>query len=108
MVLRGSVRVSNPFGSPAEPFSVRLPLAGPRGSEIDVPVLMAFQLGLEAAGEVGYLVGLFLHAIAAAVALPLPAEILLLISPRIDVSVRAVVPGLSTAAGASFLLSGSL
>src|SRR5207253_9134020 len=103
MVLRGSVRVSNPFGSPAEPFSVRLPLAGPRGSEIDVPVLMAFQLGLEAAGEVGYLVGLFLYAIAAAVALPLPVEILLPLYPRIDVSVKAVVLGLGKAVGAIFV-----
>src|SRR5205823_6608089 len=38
-------------------------LATPRGSEIDVIGLMAFQLGLESAGEAGYLVGLFLHAI---------------------------------------------
>lgn len=103
MVLRGSVRVSNPFGSPAEPFSVRLPLAGPRGSEIDVPVLMAFQLGLESAGELGYLVGLFLYAIAAAVALPLPVEILLPLYPRIDVSVKAVVLGLGKAVGAIFV-----
>src|SRR5207237_8834240 len=87
MLLRGSVRVSNPFGSPAEPFSVRLPLAGPRGSEIDVPVLMAFQLGLEAAGEVGYLVGLFLYAIAAAVALPLPFEGPLPLCPSFAVAV---------------------
>src|SRR5438552_12375513 len=93
MLLRGSVRVSNPFGSPAEPFSVRLTLAGPRGSEIDVPVLMAFQLGLESAGELGYLVGLFLYAIAAAVALHLPVEILLPIFPRIDVFVKAFFHG---------------
>src|SRR5438093_12241780 len=94
MVLRGSVRVSNPFGSPAEPFSVRLPLAGPRGSEIDVPVLMAFQLGLEAAGEVGYVVGLFLYPIAAAGALPLPLVVLLPLDPRIAVSGHAAGLGL--------------
>ncbi len=64
---------------------------------------MAFQLGLESAGEVGYLVGLFLYAIAAAVALPLPVEILLPLYPRIDVSVKAVVLGLGKAVGAVFV-----
>src|SRR5438034_11735764 len=64
---------------------------------------MAFQLGLESAGELGYLVGLFLYAIAAAVALPLPVEILLPLYPRIDVSVKAVVLGLGKAVGAIFV-----
>ena len=48
-------------------------------------------------------VGLFLYAIAAAVALPLPVEILLPLYPRIDVSVKAVVLGLGKAVGAIFV-----
>lgn len=60
---------------------------------------------MESAGELGYLVGLFLYAIAAAVALPLPVEILLPLYPQIDSSVKAVVLGLGKAVGAIFVFS---
>ena len=58
---------------------------------------------MESAGELGYLVGLFLYSIAAAVALPLPVEILLPLYPQIDSSVKAVVLGLGKAVGAIFV-----
>lgn len=86
---------------PAERFRSAEP-SGEGGGSAIVPGLATFQLGLESVGEVGYLVGLFLYAIAAAVALPVPVEILLLPSlyPQIDTSVKAVVLGLGKAVGA--------
>jgi len=60
----------------------------------------AFQLGLESLGEVGYLLGLFLYSIAAAVILPVPVEVALLAYPQLDTSVKAVVLGLGKAVGA--------
>lgn len=62
--------------------------------------MVAFQLGLESAGQVGYLLGLFLYAIAAAVILPIPVEFLLPLYPQIDPVVKAVVLGLGKAVGA--------
>jgi uncharacterized membrane protein YdjX (TVP38/TMEM64 family) len=64
--------------------------------------LATFQLGLESAGEAGYLLGLFFYVIAATVALPIPLEILLSLS-QIDTSVKAVVVGLGKAVGAIFV-----
>ena len=61
------------------------------------------QLGLESAGEVGYLIGLFLYSIAAAVVLPVPVELLLLLYPQIDTPIKAVVLGLGKAVGAIFV-----
>ena len=55
-----------------------------RGSDIGVLVWAAFQLGLESAGVVAYLFGLFLYAIAAAVVLPIPVELLLLLYPELN------------------------
>jgi uncharacterized membrane protein YdjX (TVP38/TMEM64 family) len=60
----------------------------------------AFQLGLESLGIIGYLLGLFLYSVAAAVILPLPVEFALLAYPQLDTSVKAVVLGLGKAAGA--------
>ncbi len=60
----------------------------------------ALQLGLESAGQVGYLLGLFLYAIAAAVVLPVPVELLLPLYPQIDPAIKAVVLGLGKAVGA--------
>jgi membrane protein YqaA with SNARE-associated domain len=60
----------------------------------------AFQLGLESLGIAGYLIGLFLYSIAAAVILPIPVEFALLAYPQLDTSVKAVVLGLGKAAGA--------
>ncbi|HYY48503.1 MAG TPA: hypothetical protein VFA17_07445, partial [Thermoplasmata archaeon] len=84
---------------PEEPFRSGKPIRAEEGSPI-VPHLAAFQLGLESAGEVGYLIGLFLYAIGAAVILPLPVEVGLLAYPSIDTSVKAVVLGLGKAVGA--------
>ncbi|TMA04170.1 MAG: hypothetical protein E6J94_10085, partial [Methanobacteriota archaeon] len=60
----------------------------------------AFQLGLESLGVVGYLLGLFLYSIAAAVILPVPVEVALLAYSQLDTSVKAVVLGLGKAVGA--------
>jgi len=60
----------------------------------------AFQLGLESTGVVGYLLGLFLYSIAAAVILPVPVEVALLAYPQLDTSVKAVVLSLGKAVGA--------
>ena len=57
-------------------------------------------MGLEGAGEVGYLVALFLYSIAAAVALPVPVELLLFFFPGINPFIKAVVLGLGKAVGA--------
>jgi len=84
---------------PAERFRSGKP-SGEGGGSAIVPGLATFQLGLESAGEVGYLVGLFLYAIAAAVVLPIPVEIALTFYREIDTSVKAVVLGLGKAAGA--------
>jgi uncharacterized membrane protein YdjX (TVP38/TMEM64 family) len=65
--------------------------------------LATFQLGLESAGEAGYLLGLFLYVIAATVALPIPLELLLTLYSQIDTSVKAVVVGLGKAVGAIFV-----
>lgn len=78
-----------------------IPLAG-AGSPIVLDVA-ALQLGLESAGEVGYLIGLFLYSIAAAVVLPVPVEFLLLLYPHIDTSFKAIVLGLGKAVGAIFV-----
>ena len=48
----------------------------------------------------GYLLGLFLYAIAAAVVLPIPVELLLPLYSQIDPAVKAVVLGLGKAVGA--------
>ena len=48
----------------------------------------------------GYLLGLFLYAIAAAVVLPIPVELLLPLYPQIDPAVKAFVLGLGKAVGA--------
>jgi len=55
---------------------------------------------LESPGVVGYLLGLFLYSIAAAVILPVPVEVALLAYPQLDTSVKAVVLGLGKAVGA--------
>lgn len=57
-------------------------------------------MGLEGAGEVGYLVALFLYSIAAAVALPIPVELLLFLFTGIHPLIKAVVLGLGKAVGA--------
>jgi len=84
---------------PAERFRSAEPSGKGGGSGI-VPGLATFQLGLESAGEVGYLIGLFLYAIAAAVVLPLPVEAALAFYRGIDTSIKAVVLGLGKAVGA--------
>jgi uncharacterized membrane protein YdjX (TVP38/TMEM64 family) len=71
-----------------------------RGSDIGALVFTALQLGLESAGEVAYLFGLFLYAIAAAVVLPTPVELLLLVYPGINPGIKAFVLGLGKAVGA--------
>jgi uncharacterized membrane protein YdjX (TVP38/TMEM64 family) len=55
---------------------------------------------LEGAGEVVYLVALFLYSIAAAVALPIPVELLLFLYAGIHPVIKAVVLGLGKAVGA--------
>src|SRR2546430_8422519 len=60
----------------------------------------ALQLGLESAGVVAYLFGLFLYAIAAAVVLPIPVELLLLLYPGINAAFKAIALGLGKAVGA--------
>jgi len=55
---------------------------------------------LESPGVVGYLLGLFLYSIAAAVILPVPVEVALMAYPQLDTSVKAVVLGLGKAVGA--------
>ncbi|TLZ93797.1 MAG: VTT domain-containing protein [Methanobacteriota archaeon] len=55
---------------------------------------------MESPGVVGYLLGLFLYSIAAAVILPVPVEVALLAYPQLDTSVKAVVLGLGKAVGA--------
>ena len=57
-------------------------------------------MGLDSAGDVGYLFGLFLYSLAAAVILPIPVEALLPFYTGIDTSVKAVVLGLGKAVGA--------
>src|SRR2546428_9219284 len=59
----------------------------------------AFQLGLESVGVV-YLFGLFLYAIAAAVVLPIPVELLLLLYPELNPAFKAIALGLGKAVGA--------
>ncbi|TLZ88852.1 MAG: VTT domain-containing protein [Methanobacteriota archaeon] len=71
-----------------------------RGSDIGVLVWAAFQLGLESAGVVAYLFGLFLYAIAAAVVLPIPVELLLLLYPELNPAFKAIALGLGKAVGA--------
>ena len=55
---------------------------------------------MESAGVLGYLVGLFLYSIAAAVALPIPVEVALVLYPEVDPSVKATALGLGKAVGA--------
>ena len=71
-----------------------------RGFDIVFGSLTTLQLGLESSGVIAYLVGLFLYAIAAAVALPIPVELLLPLYPEIHPAVKAVVLGLGKAVGA--------
>ena len=61
---------------------------------------MAFQVGFEGTGDIGYIVALFLYSIAAAVALPIPVELFLFLPTGVDPIVRAVVLGLGKAVGA--------
>jgi len=55
---------------------------------------------LESAGVVAYLFGLFLYAIAAAVILPIPVELLLLLYPELNPAIKAITLGLGKAVGA--------
>src|SRR3989441_6009418 len=71
-----------------------------RGSDIGVLTFTALQLGLESAGVVAYLFGLFLYAIAAAVILPIPVELLLLLYPDLNPAFKAIALGLGKAVGA--------
>ena len=57
-------------------------------------------MGLESAGVLGYLVGLFLYAIAAAIVLPLPVELFLSFYREIDPAFKALALGLGKAVGA--------
>ncbi len=66
------------------------------GGVVGIPCL----LGAESAGAAGYLVGLFLYAIAAAVALPTPVEVLLPFYPEIHPLLKAIVLGLGKGVGA--------
>jgi uncharacterized membrane protein YdjX (TVP38/TMEM64 family) len=61
------------------------------------------QLGLETPGAVGYLFGLFLYSLAAAVILPIPVELLLTAAEEVATSVKAVVLALGKAVGAVFV-----
>ena len=63
-------------------------------------VLIPLLLGADSAGAVGYLVSLFLYAVAAAVALPTPVELLLPFYPEIHPLIKAVVLGLGKGVGA--------
>src|SRR5437870_8937001 len=71
-----------------------------RGSDIGVLPFTALPLGLESAGVVAYLFGLFLYAIAAAVVLPIPVELLLLLYPELNPAFKAIAlgPGRAVAA----------
>src|SRR3989449_10872230 len=71
-----------------------------RGSDIGVLPFTALPLGLESAGVVAYLFGLFLYAIAAAVVLPIPVELLLLLYPDLNPAFKAIALGLGKAVGA--------
>src|SRR5207245_11793034 len=83
-----------------KPLVARSHSASERGSDIGVLTFTALQLGLESAGVVAYLFGLFLYAIAAAVVLPIPVELLLLLYPEINPAVKAIALGLEKAVGA--------
>src|SRR5256886_6414616 len=88
-------------GSPPEAFRRRETVClRERGSDIGVLTFTALQLGLESAGVVAYLFGLFLYAIAAAVVLPIPVELLLLLYPEINPAFKAIALGLGKAVGA--------
>ena len=71
-----------------------------RGSDIGVLPFTALPLGLESAGVVAYPFGLFLYAIAAAVVLPIPVELLLLLYPDLNPAFKAIALGLGKAVGA--------
>lgn len=75
-------------------------MSGEGGGSRVLPGLGAFQFGLESAGAVWYLLGLFAFAIAAGVFLPIPVEPLLLLYPEIDLAIKSVVLGLGKAVGA--------
>ena len=55
---------------------------------------------MESVGAPWYLLGLFLYAIAAAVVLPIPVELLLLFYPEINPAFKAIAVGLGKAVGA--------
>ena len=55
---------------------------------------------MESVGAPWYLLGLFLYAIAAAVVLPIPVELLLLFYPEINPAFKAIALGLGKAVGA--------
>ncbi len=82
-----------------EPFSRQEPSRREAGSSI-VLGFSALQLGLESVGAPWYLLGLFLYAIAAAVVLPIPVELLLLFYPEINPAFKAIALGLGKAVGA--------
>lgn len=90
---------SLPAGFPRNPLGRGSYPADGVGSRI-VLGLAAFQLGLESAGVAWYLLGLFLYAVAAAIVLPIPVEILLPLYPEVDPLLKAVVLGLGKAVGA--------
>src|SRR6266705_542121 len=100
LVNRGSPSRSS-VGSPPEVFRRRETVClRERGSGIGVLTFTPLQLGLESAGVVAYLFGLFLYAIAAAVVLPIPVELLLLLYPELNPAFKAVALGLGKAVGA--------
>src|SRR5207245_10390012 len=88
-------------GSPPEAFRRRETVClRERGSDIGVLTFTALQLGLESPGVVAYLFGLFLYAIAAAVVLPTPGELLLLLPPEINPALAAISLALAKSGGA--------
>ncbi|TLZ66538.1 MAG: VTT domain-containing protein [Methanobacteriota archaeon] len=60
----------------------------------------SLQFGLDSAGALGYLAGLFVYSIAAAIILPIPVEALLPFYPEIHPAIKAIVLGLGKAVGA--------
>ena len=55
---------------------------------------------MDSAGALGYLAGLFVYSIAAAIILPIPVEALLPFYPEIHPAIKAIVLGLGKAVGA--------
>jgi uncharacterized membrane protein YdjX (TVP38/TMEM64 family) len=63
-------------------------------------IVIPFLLGFESSGPAGYLLSLFLYAVAAAVALPTPVELLLPFYPEVNPLLKATVLGLGKGVGA--------